>query len=145
MRRGALLVAAGLALASCAHAPEQAPMAAATGEARIETLSATQLAALVAAGKVVLIDVRTPAEFAEMRIAGALLAPLDTFDPASIPQEAARETILYCRSSRRSAVAAQQLADYLGRPVRHLDGGISAWQEAGFDVITAGEAATAGN
>lgn len=134
MRLTLPLAAACLALSSCAAGPGPGQSAAAQ-QGVIETISAYELAGMMAAGKVVLIDVRSPAEFAEMRIPGGLLSPLDTFDPAAIPQEAERETILYCRSSRRSAVAAQQLADYTGGTVRHLEGGILAWQEAGLDLI----------
>lgn len=89
----------------------------------------------MASGEVVLIDVRTPAEFAESRLPGSLNAPLGTFEPASIPMEAERETILYCGSSRRSGIAATALSKYLGTTVRHLEGGIAAWNEAGLDTI----------
>jgi len=135
MRFALPLIAACAALASCTTGAEHVQVAAEPGQASIETIPPAELAEMVAGGKVVLIDVRTPEEFAQMRIPGGLLSPLDTFDPAAIPQEQLRETILYCRSSRRSAAAAQLLADYLGKPVRHLEGGIMAWQEAGLDLI----------
>lgn len=137
MRRLALAVAlaSGAALAACAPLPPAESASAQTGAA-VVTLPASELAALMASGDVVLIDVRTPAEFAEARLPGALNAPLGTFDPASIPIEAERETILYCGSSRRSGIAATQLSEYLGTTVRHLEGGIRAWTEAGFETIS---------
>lgn len=101
------------------------------GNAAVRTISVADLATMIEAGEVVLVDVRTPGEFAEARLAGALNAPLSTFDPASIPREDHRETILYCRSSRRSEEAAVMLANDIGGTVRHLEGGIVAWQEAG--------------
>ena len=67
----------------------------------------------------VLIDVRTPKEFAEARLHGALNAPLQTFDPATIPMEAGRETILYCRSSGRSGRAAKILAEHIDGKADH--------------------------
>lgn len=103
--------------------------------AAVELLGATELMALIERGEVVLIDVRSPAEFAEGRLPGALNAPVETFDAASIPMEAGRETILYCRSARRSARAAQLLANQTGARVRHLEGGITAWQEASGAII----------
>ena len=104
--------------------------------ASVELMSVEELAPLVAAGEVVLVDVRRPDEFAEGRLPGALNAPVETFDPAAIPIEDGRETILYCRSGNRSTRAAEMLAQHLQGKVRHVDGGIVAWQEAGGEVIT---------
>ena len=103
--------------------------------AAVETIPAADLAARVAAGEVLLVDVRTPAEFAESRIPGALNAPLSTFDPAAIPMEEGRETILYCRSSRRSGQAAEMLSEFTQGTVHHLEGGIMAWEEAGLETV----------
>ena len=125
-----------LGLAGCAH--DGAAASAAIGQAdlaQVETITAAQLAAMVEAGEVVLVDVRTPGEFGEARLSGALNAPLSTFDPASIPMEESRETILYCRSSFRSGQAAEMLSKHINGKVRHLEGGIIAWQEAGLDTI----------
>lgn len=131
----ALATAAGAALAACAPAPP-AHSASTRPAAAVATLTTNELAALMAAGKVILIDVRTPAEFAQARLPGALNAPLGTFDPASIPIEPDRETILYCGSSRRSAIAAGLLSEHLGTTVRHLEGGIQAWIAAGLETIS---------
>lgn len=140
MQRLLLLAAAvpALALAGCATVPPAEAGAAQQGAA-VVTLPASELASLIASGDVVLIDVRTPEEFAAGRLPGALNAPLQTFDPATIPIEQNRETILYCGSSRRSGIAAEQLSAYLGTEVRHLEGGIAAWQQAGGEVIRSPE------
>ena len=82
-----------------------------------------------------LIDVRTPQEYGTGRIAGALNAPVQTFDAASIPRDSTRETILYCRSSGRSKRAADMLAAEWGTKVRHLEGGIIAWQDEGLEIV----------
>ena len=105
--------------------------------AEVEYIGPAELTALMEQGKVVLIDVRTPAEFGDARLPGSLNAPLQTFDPASIPIEADRETILYCRSSGRSGRAATLLAGHIQGKVRHLEGGILAWQAAGLPTIPA--------
>lgn len=139
MLRAALL-ASTMALAACsvsnavASAPEPATEATI---AQVEYISPAELHALMEQGKVVLVDVRTPGEFDEARLHGSLNAPIQTFDPASIPMEAERETILYCRSSGRSGRAATMLVEYLGGKVRHLEGGILAWNEAGLPTIPA--------
>ena len=136
MRRAALAAALATGAGLSAGAPVPAGDSVAATAAAVETLPAAELASLMAAGKVVVIDVRTPAEFAESRLPGALNAPLGTFDPATIPIEDDRETILYCGSSRRSAIAATRLSDFLGITVRHLEGGFDAWSEAGLESIS---------
>jgi rhodanese-related sulfurtransferase len=65
--------------------------------------------ALVAAGARV-VDVRTPAEFAEGHVAGALNVPHDEISTRAAelgPKDA--PILLYCRSGRRSAIAAEAL------------------------------------
>ena len=61
----------------------------------------------------ILLDVRTQAEYAEGHIPGAICLPNETIrsePPAELPDR--EQTILvYCRSGRRSAEAAQKLAD----------------------------------
>lgn len=132
----ALALATGASLAACAPVPAAQSVSANQGAA-VAYISADELASMVDSGEVVLIDVRTPAEFAAGRLPGALNAPLGTFDPASIPQETGgRETILYCGSSRRSGIAATQLSEYLDTTVRHLEGGIQAWDAAGLETIS---------
>lgn len=61
----------------------------------------------------ILLDVRTQAEYAEGHIPGAICLPNESIGsepPAELPDR--EQTILvYCRSGRRSAEAAQKLAD----------------------------------
>ena len=115
---GACSPAAGAADDAAAVPSAQAPVA---------TLDTSELAALIEAGRVRLVDVRTPGEFAEGSIAGAVNIPLDRFDPAAVIDEPGKETVLFCRSDRRSGQAAAMLAAERGAAVRHLDGGILAW------------------
>ena len=137
--RGALLAAAALTAACGGEAPAaepqpQASESAASADSRVVDLAVDDVAALVAAGEVQLIDVRSPEEFAEGHIDGAVNRPVDGFNPSDLPAADGREVVLYCRSDRRSGIAARQLADYTGKPARHLDGGILAWQAAGQPV-----------
>ena len=94
-------------------------------------LTADELAARLKAGNIRLIDVRTDAEVAEGVIPGAEHNALDRFDPASLDLSDGREVVLYCRSGRRSEMAGELLAAVTGKPVEHLAGGITAWEEAG--------------
>jgi rhodanese-related sulfurtransferase len=87
-------------------------------------------------GRLLVVDVREPNETALERIPGAILVPLSTFDPGTIPDPSGREVVFTCRSGRRS-VTASLAAQEQGFPyASHLVGGILAWKQAGFETIT---------
>ena len=84
-----------------------------------------------------LLDVRTRDEFDEGHIAGATL--VDVNDSTFVQQAMAvldkqRPVAVYCRSGRRSARAANLLAEQ-GCRVTDLAGGILAWQDAGKELV----------
>lgn len=83
-----------------------------------------------------LLDVRTPAEFAEVHIPGSVLNPLDRLDPVSVRQlaEGKSACVLVCRSGGRAAQAAKALQAAGILKLAVLDGGIIAWQSAGLEV-----------
>jgi len=88
------------------------------------------------AGRVILIDVREPSEYASERIHGALLYPLSTFDPAGLPDEEGKQVVLHCGSGKRSE-AAWNKAGAAGIRLRsHMAGGLLAWKAAGLPVVT---------
>ena len=76
----------------------------------------------------VVIDVRTPEEFASGHIEGAINIPYDTIT-AKLPALARigknENILLYCRSGRRSAIAKQSLAE-LGYRNLQDGGGIAS-------------------
>lgn len=82
------------------------------------------------AGKVRLIDVRTPAEHGEIHIEGSELMPLDRLDPKQVHGP----VVLVCRSGKRAEQARQKLAAAGCRDLAVLDGGVTAWEEAGLPV-----------
>lgn len=77
----------------------------------------------------IILDVRTPEEFAEGHIPGAVNVPNETITdemPAELPDR--DQTILvYCRSGNRSKEASQKLAD-LGYTEIYEFGGINTWE-----------------
>jgi rhodanese-related sulfurtransferase len=91
-------------------------------------------------GNVVLVDVREPAEYAGEHIRDAKLVPLSRFDPLQVPQEGGKTIVLYCRTGNRSAQAAQRLITAGARAVKHLQGGLEAWQAAGYETERAAHA-----
>ena len=137
MIRQALLtgMAAGL-LAACAGGGAQAEETQIAGaDAGVLRIEPRALSTRLEAGEPIqLIDVRTPEEFAEGHLEGAVNIPLDAFDPAALPDADGAQRVLYCRSDRRSGIAADRLAEATGRDAVHLEGGILAWEAAGLSV-----------
>ena len=77
---------------------------------------------------IVLVDVRTPQEYEESHIPGALLLPLDQLEalaPERLPDTEA-VIYLYCRSGNRSAQAARLLEE-MGYTRLYDLGGIQQW------------------
>jgi len=79
-------------------------------------------------GAYILLDVRTDEEFSEGRIDGAILIPdyeIGDRAAAELPDKKAL-LLIYCRSGRRSALAAQELID-MGYTNVYDFGGIIDW------------------
>lgn len=85
-------------------------------------------------GDICLIDVREPGEYAERRIAGALLYPLSTFDPDVLPT-GGRPIVFYCGTGKRSATAFDMARRAVATVRSHMEGGLRAWQAAGLPVL----------
>jgi rhodanese-related sulfurtransferase len=106
--------------------------------ARTRDLTPRDVQAALDAGKILLIDVREPAEFASERIQGAVNVPLSSFNPATLPKPGDRTVVFQCGSGKRSANAVDQCRK-AGHPAdAHLAGGIAAWKSAGLPIATAG-------
>jgi rhodanese-related sulfurtransferase len=84
----------------------------------------------------VVLDVRTPDEFAAGHLGGAVL--VDFYDedfPARVAAlDRAPAYLVYCRSGARSAKTAELMAQLGFAEVSDLDGGILAWADAGLPV-----------
>ncbi|QDU71384.1 rhodanese-like domain-containing protein [Mucisphaera calidilacus] len=84
-----------------------------------------------------LIDVRTPAEYRQVHIPQARLMPLDSLDPAEVREYAADDKTLYvvCHAGGRGAKACEQLAEAGITTVVNVEGGTTAWADAGLPVV----------
>jgi len=94
----------------------------------ITRYSPSQLADRLKQGDVVLLDVRTPAEFHSGNIRGAVLIPLQELHRRveDLQKYHGKELICYCQSGSRSLMAAAQLRKK-GLNAAHLEGGIAEW------------------
>lgn len=96
----------------------------------ISVLNKTQFAQAIKDQDVVLIDVRTPEEFAQGAIEGA--TNIDYFSQQTFIKKISsldknKPVYLYCRSGNRSMKAARQLVSLGFEKVYDLAGGYMAW------------------
>lgn len=85
-----------------------------------------------------ILDVRSASEHADGHIAGTHANIEYTTIEANqdqLPDDKDTPIFIYCRSDRRSGIAADTLADLGYTDIRDLDGGIVAWQEAGYPLV----------
>jgi rhodanese-related sulfurtransferase len=109
--------------------------------AEIEKLSPQEAAQLLRDDDVAFIDLRDPRELQrEGRVAGAHHCPrgmlefwIDPESPYHKPLFASGKTfVFFCAGGWRSALAAKTAQDMGLSPVKHIEGGFSAWKEAGL-------------
>jgi len=85
---------------------------------------------------ITLIDVRTPAEFAELRLTDAQNHPLDQLDPEKLKSLGTGDTIcVVCRSGARGRKACEKLVNAGVTNVINVEGGTLACEQAGLPVI----------
>lgn len=110
----------------------------ACGQHNYEDSDVQRFLALIEEPNVVILDVRTAAEYAEGHIEGAInldQGDSDFMEKAQAALPLSKTIAVYCRSGRRSASAAGKLADK-GYKCVNLKGGIIAWKEARQPVST---------
>ena len=85
---------------------------------------------------VIVIDVRTPEEYAETHIEGALNIDVNGDFLESVKAlDKTKKYIIYCRSGRRSAAAEKQLINAGFEEIYNVEGGILDWKENGLPVV----------
>ncbi|WP_409284242.1 ArsR/SmtB family transcription factor [Pseudomonas protegens] len=109
---------------------EQQPM-------RLEGISREELRQRLQEGAITLLDVRSPREFAQGHLPGAINIPLEELEQRLAELAADQELVAYCRGPY--CVLSQNAAALLrakGFKVRRLDQGFTDWQAAGLRVET---------
>ena len=94
-----------------------------------KTITPEQLAKLLSKGNHLLVDIREADEFARESIPGAKNVPMSELASCDCPEGAT--LVFHCKSGMRTQMAAPQLAEWAGRDILILDGGIEAWKRAG--------------
>ncbi len=87
--------------------------------------------------KATIVDVRTPEEYKEGHLKNSVLLTVDVIDPQSAQALPDKDQTLYvyCRTGHRSARAVAQLQQMGYAHVHSMDGGITAWGKAGFQIV----------
>lgn len=105
----------------------------------LSLMSPSEFAQRASQGKVVLLDVRTPVEYAQVHATPAISEPLDQLKPE---QAAARHGLgkqdtvyVICKSGGRAKTAGQKFLDAGFENVISVDGGTDAWVAANLPVV----------
>lgn len=143
----AALATVSLGLAGCsssdtsnapASASVQGPAAPVAAPSAPERVDAARFAEVVASPGVVIVDVRTPEEFAAGHIEGAVnynvegpdfMNQIAGLDPAGT-------YAVYCRSGNRSQVAVAAMSQGGINGIYELESGIVGWEEAGLPTVS---------
>ncbi|MFB9947761.1 rhodanese-like domain-containing protein [Rhizobium puerariae] len=109
----------------------------------ISTVPPAKAAEWLASGEAILIDVREPDEFRAEHIAAAASLPLDSVSrlrqTLHIPEN--RKIVVQCLKGGRGEQACRIIRDILpNQETYNLDGGITAWKQAGLPVVGAAKA-----
>jgi rhodanese-related sulfurtransferase len=138
-----LLLASGLVLAACGAvaAPGAKEMDLKTQRVPVDgggsytDVSAVSLRTMLSDKDFPLINVHIPYEG---EIEGTdLFIPFDEIEANvdKLPLDKGAKLVLYCRSGSMSATAARTLVDLGYSDVWNLDGGMIAWEEAGYPLL----------
>lgn len=89
--------------------------------------------------ELLVLDVRSPEEYAAGHVPGAVNVPYDQVAErlAEIPKD--KDVVLYCRSGRRTGIAAEVLEANGYTRLQHLQGDMEAWVKAGRPVEPAAQ------
>ena len=134
----AIVLVAVVAAAVMAVRLYQSKRASPADPATYQVLTPEQLARMLTAKDFVLINVHIPHSG---DIDGTdLFIPYNELDRnlSRLPADKGSKIVLYCQSGHMSSIAAGELVRRGYRNVAHLDGGMTAWQTAGYDIVDRG-------
>jgi len=106
-------------------------------QAQVGQLTSDSLNVLLKKNPGVLIDVRTPEEFAEGHIPGAINIDYnnENFEKGIDSLKKDIPYQVYCRSGKRSSYAADIMTKKGFKKIDNLEGGILGWEEKGYETV----------
>lgn len=134
MRTHISLIAGILLLAACQSTapPTEASVGAVEGAPPYTNITPGELATMLAAKDFLFVNTHIPYE-GEIADTDAFI-PFDELDAyaSQLPADKDAKIVLYCRSGRMSAIAAEELAAKGYTHLYNLDGGMVAWDQEGY-------------
>jgi rhodanese-related sulfurtransferase len=109
----------------------------ATVDPVVETVSPERASEIIDGGDgVVVLDIRTPEEFAQARLAGAVNIDFyaDDFQDRLAELDKDTDYVLYCRTGNRTSTAREMMRNLGFASVHEVDGGIVNWYETGLPI-----------
>jgi phage shock protein E len=125
MKKVIALFASVLLLAGCS-----------SGSSAIDQ-SVSEFSSKVTEAGVITLDVRTPGEFNEGHIEGALLVDFESgnFENEIAALDKTKTYAVYCRSGSRSGQAVKIMSDAGFTNIYNLNGGVIDWANAGLPLV----------
>ena len=109
----------------------------------VPSISPAEAAAATAEGaaadpatRPLIVDVREPDEFAQLRVAGVVLMPISQFVARHQELPKDRPLLMLCAAGSRSTSATLYLLQAGWTDVRNITGGMIGWQQAGLATRT---------
>lgn len=137
MAGGAMAVAAIIGVSGCSSSD---PTGSSASQSTGQHMTASDFSTAMAKPGTIVLDVRTPAEYASGHLPQAQNIDIEAGDfatkIASLDKNATYA--VYCRSGNRSGVALEQMAGVGFTHLYDLDGGIGAWQSMGGPMVMGG-------
>ncbi len=122
-----VLIAGVLLLAGCS-----------SSNGAITNMDAKDFSSITQQSNVVILDVRTPGEFSQGHIEGAMNIDVEasTFDAEIAKLDKTKTYAVYCHSGRRSGIATQTMAKMGFKHLYNLQNGLSDWMSQGMMTVT---------
>lgn len=104
----------------------------------IMNMNAKDFSAMTQKAGVVTLDVRTPGEFSQGHIQGAMNIDVEssTFDSEIAKLDKTKTYAVYCHSGRRSGIATQTMAKMGFKHLYNLENGLADWMSQGMMTVT---------
>ncbi len=122
-----ILIASALVLAGCS-----------SSKGAITNMNSSDFSSKIQEQGVVVLDVRTPSEYAQGHIANAINIDVEagTFNSEVAKLDKTKTYAVYCHSGRRSAIATTAMARAGFEHIFNLQNGLTDWMVHGMMVVT---------
>jgi phage shock protein E len=140
MAAGALAISAMAAITGISACSSSAPASSSTSSATGQHMTASDFSTAMKKPGTIVLDVRTPAEYASGHLPQAQNIDIEAADFATRIAALDKKATyaVYCHSGNRSGVAMEQMAAANFSNVYDLAGGIGAWQSMGGPMVMGG-------